>query len=308
MLRYMDSPPGPKAWLSDNEAAWFSAVTFWKLSNYFLEVEDGRRGYESKGRHVYLSYDDIRLYALGRWLDLAEQVRGSSHQDVSHMRQAARDAGKHLGLWFSETGGTRTWFCTPDNVRDPLREAARSLLAVAPIYLPPDTPAPISGALGAITAYWCELLALGLYNQQLLQGPLPVVLPVAATGGVAFPASLAVGTAAFPRDLLIEHMAAAAGIATAAAEGITELLTQDTQRIRDPALTPLIRLGDGRVFPMSSLIVPASPHRNILKLLQADRKSYGGLGDLFGTIGEATVRKLLEDRLGPVHAFSVKAG
>lgn len=298
MLRHMDPPPGPKAWPSDNELAWSTAIEFWKLSNHLVEVEDGRRGYESKGHHVYLSYNgDINLYALGRWLDLAEGVRGSTAQAISHMHHAFHDAGKQLGLWFQKTGGTRTWFCTPDEVRNPLREAARSFLAVAPIYLPSETPTPISGSLGVITAYWCELLALGFYNYQLLQGSRPFLLPDGAPGSVAFPPSLAVGIAAFPKNQLVEHMAAAAAIPTASAEEITEFLTQDTQRIRDPALTPLVRFGDGRIFPMSSLIVPASPHRNILKILQADRERYGGLGNLFGKMGEDTVRQVLEERL-----------
>lgn len=298
MLCYMDPPPGPKAWPSDSEQAWFTAIEFWKLSNHLIEVEDGRRGYESNGHHVYLSYNgDVNLYALSRWLDLAEGIRGSTAEEASVMLRAYVDAGKHLGLWFQKTGGTRTWFCTPDDVRNPVREAARRFLAVAPIYLPPETPAPISGSLGTITAYWGELLALGLYNHQLLAASLPVVLPEGEAGQVSFPVSLAVGTAAFPKGLLVKHMAAAAGITTASAEEITEFLTLDTQRIRDPALTPLVRLSGGRLFPMSSLIVPASPHRNILKILQADRKSYGGLGDLFGTMGEITVRQLLEQRL-----------
>ena len=48
---------------------------------------------------------------------------------------------------------------------------------------------------------------------------------------------------------------------------------------------------------MSSLIVPASPHRNILKILQADPEQYGRLGDRLGREGEQTVSQLLKRRL-----------
>ena len=298
MLGYMDLPPGPKASPSDNEQAWSTAVEYWTLSNHVVEVEDGRRGYESRGRHVYLSYNgDPNLYALGRWLELAERAGGSTGQELSNMRRTSHEAGMHLGAWFEATGGTRTWFCTPDDVRDPLREAAQSLLAVAPMSLPPETPALIGGSLGAIAAYWCELLALGLYNHRLLQRSFPIPLDDGAETQLAVPLSLALGTAAFPRQLFAEYMAAASDIAKESANEITDHLTQDAQRARDPALTPLIHLDDERLFPMSSLIVPASPHRNILKILQAAPKSYGGLGDLLGAVGEQIVRQLLEERV-----------
>ena len=69
-------------------------------------------------------------------------------------------------------------------------------------------------------------------------------------------------------------------------------------KVYDPSLTPLVQLDDGSIFPISSLIVPASPHRNILKILQADQDRYGPLGNLLGSEGEQTVARLLKERLG----------
>ena len=93
-------------------------------------------------------------------------------------------------------------------------------------------------------------------------------------------------------------MAKAAKIPRKTADEITTLLTQNRKKVHDPSLTPLVQLDDGSIFPISSLIVPASPHRNILKILQADQDRYGPLGNLLGSEGEQTVARLLKERLG----------
>jgi len=280
-LKHLARSPGAKPRPRYTNKAWKAAVAYWNLSNHYLEVEDGKRGYRSKGRRVYLTYEgDVHLEVLNAWLRLCEN---RAQEDAAPaFEDAAEQAGYRLAAWATHTGGTRTWFCTPDTVRDPLRRVARSIMALAPHYLPLDTPTPVGSSLGTIAAYWTEMLALGLYNNQLLsylRAPFVALTP-------------------YSRDVVVRHMSNSANIPIETADEITTLLTQNREKVYDPALTPLLQLDDGRIFPMSSLIVPASPHRNILKILQADRDGYGPLGDLLGGEGEQTIARFLKERLG----------
>lgn len=155
-------------------------------------------------------------------------------------------------------------------------------MQIAPHYLPPSTPTPIGDSLGTVAEYWSEMLALGIYNR-LLHTTLAV--PVVAL-------------TPYSRDVFIRHMTRATGIPMETTDEITTLLTQDRDKVYDPALTPLLMLEDKRIFPMSTLITSGSPHRNILKVLQAERKRFSRIGGLLGAQGEHTVAQLLQQRLG----------
>ena len=282
-IRYMSRKHDTHPLPSDIKQLWSTAIPYWNLMNCIAEVRNGLRDYEAKGRCIYLSYNgDLNLYALGLWLSNADGAL-EPNTETWHLAKRTVDGVKELvGTWLANTNGTKTWFCTPEKVREPLRKWARSIVEAAPIYLPPNTPAPVGGSLGAITAYWCELRALGLFNDLVLRTISPLPPTVAA---------------AYQREPFMLHMARAAGITAEASRKITTFLTQGADRIRHPAITPLVQLDDGRLFPMSTLIIADSPHRNIQKILQANNKQYGLLGNRLGTVGEQIVSDVLKQRL-----------
>ena len=281
-LQHLSRTPGAKPQPRHARQVWETAKAYWNLANDYLEVEDGKRGYRSKGRKIHLPYEgDIDLSALSTWLRYRQEIE-QEEAAVPRLDDVASEGRDPVMSWIAQTGGTRTWFCTPDNVREPIRKMAQSIMAIAPRYLPPGTPTPIGGSLDTIAEYWSEMLALGIYNNFLhttLAVPFVALIP-------------------YSRDVFIRHMTSATGIPVETTDEITTLLTQNRDKVYDPALTPLVQLEDGSIFPMSSLITAGSPHRNILKVLQADTKRYGEVGKLLGKEGEHTVAQLLRRRLG----------
>ena len=135
-----------------------------------------------------------------------------------------------------------------------------------------------------ILAFWRELESLAMYNS------------TAMNMGAQERATVC---PEFERQNFVERMAEAAGIPVSASAEATTLLTLDTARIRDAALTPLVRLDNGGLFVMTSSVVAANPERNILKVLQANRRGYGSMGDGLGREGEQSVSRLLLERMAP---------
>jgi hypothetical protein len=104
------------------------------------------------------------------------------------------------------------------------------------------------------------------------------------------------------RDEFVAGVADDAGIDADAADEITTILTRDADRSYDPALTPLVPLGD-EVLPMSSLIMPASPHRNTLALIETDPRLFRVVGRLLCVAGElATCSPVRPKRMMPPRA------
>lgn len=281
-MRYMSRQPGEQMGEFDREDLWHTAVTYHKLRNHLTEVRDGRRGFKSRGRRVRLPYNgDPELYGLAVWLDLADIFKPSDQGErfVGHLGEAVPVVEE----WHQASGGGVTWFCAPEEIRDRLRTASDALLAATPTYLPADTATGRGYSLGMALAYWRELSSLATYNH------------LAMSMGSQHKATVA---PEFPRQVFIEEIARSAGIPVTAAEAITTLLTLDTDRPLDVALTPLLRLPNDSLFVMTSLVMTSSPERNLLKASQADPQTYGRLGNLLGHEGEQKVARLVREGMG----------
>lgn len=280
-LRYMSPSPGKKMGGFDQEVLWRTAATYWYLSNHLIEVRDGRRGFEYKRGRIRLPQNgDGPLQGLAQWLKAADEV--AAVDQTAALRQRIADTPPTLVTWFLHGGTAATWFCAPEEVREFVRTVSGAVLAAAPRYVPEGAETPDGHSLGMIRAYWRELLSLAMYNN------------VAISMGSQERATVC---PEFDGNKFIEKMAESAGIPVAASAEATTLLTLDTARIRDAALTPLVRLDNGGLFVMTSSVIAANPERNILKVLQANKQGYGGIGRALGREGERTVSRLLHERM-----------
>ena len=257
----------------DLRELWSTAQQYLSMRNLLEEVRVGVRGFDSRGTTVRLPYHGaVQLDALDRTLDLAEQLQ--SVGDLEPRRAFSFQEG--LQDW-KASHPSCPWRGAPRWVQDAYRFLSEEAMSRSEVDLPAEVENALGFTVGEVHLYWRELMALGMYMHHFIwQGCVDprTVAPVLA------------------RQSFVEDMATEAGIPFAAADKITTLLTMETQRCPDPALTPLIPLGDG-LLPLSSLIVPASPHRNTLKILQMDRSNYGKIGDLLGTQGERALRRCL---------------
>ena len=140
--RYMSRSPGHKVGGFDAEVLWRTAVTYWWLRNHLTEVESGHRGFKTKGRRIRLPHNgDLQLRGLTAWLDLAEAFSSFPTPitaDLSAQQILAEGRSVMYG-WQQTTGGQVPWFHVPEQVRDPVRNAAAVLMSKAASYLPADT-------------------------------------------------------------------------------------------------------------------------------------------------------------------------
>lgn len=281
-MRYMNRRPGKKIGGLYAEELWRTAIVYWQLSNYLEEVDHGLRGFESRGSRICLPYiGDFALHGLGCWLKVADDLRPTSQEATFYRRVA--EAAAPLRLWFEAGGGRVSWFRAPVEIRGLLRAASDALMAGAPTYLPPGAVTPGGHTLGMIRSYWSELLSLAMYNNFAMK------LEIRERATLA---------PEFPRQAFVKQMAMSAEVPVTAADEATTLLTLDTDRLPDIALTPLVRLDNDSIFVMTSLVIPANPERNILKVLQHDRRGFGTMGNLLGSEGEQKVSQLLRERMG----------
>ena len=284
--RYMSSSPGEIVGESDGETLWRTAIAYWRLRNHLTEVESGRRGFEARRRRIRLPHNgDLRLQGLAMWLDLAEFLQGvapltsdpSSQRIVAEFLSVIED-------WHRVTGGQAHWFCAPEQVCDPVRDAVAVFLSEAARYLPADTATADGYTLAMFYAYWHELLSLATYNHSAIM--------LGYRQGATFAPE-------FRRDVFVEQIATSAQIPLSAADRITTQLTLDTGQVRDVALTPIVSLSNGALFVMNALVTTSNPERNMVKVLQSDPSRFGQVGNLLGTEGEQTILRLVEKRLSP---------
>ena len=285
--RHMHRSPGKKVGGLGTGVLWRTAIAYWRLRNHLTEVESGRRGFETKGRWLRLPDNgDLQLRGLTMWLDLAEAyssfttplpANSSDHRIIA-------DGWYLVERWHQMTGGQVPWFYAPEQVRDPVRDAATIFMSEAASYLPAHAVTVGGYSIAMFYAYWRELLSLAIYNHSALTQ----VYPQRATF-----------TPEFRRDVFVEQIATSAGIPLNAADAITTLLTLGPAPVRDVALTPIVSLDNGALFVMSALVETSNPERNMLKVLQSDPRRYGTMGNLLGDEGEQTVLRLLRERLSP---------
>lgn len=262
----------------DRQAVWRVAAQYWALRNALVEVRVGVREFVQEQGVVKLPYAGNRtIDALDRILDLVAMLGSLGDHDPPQPDPQLRD-------WLRTDGLTCPWESAPGWVQGRFRHQADRVLSGMPRYLPDDST--LAGfTMRDLDAYWVELMARGLR------------MHAAAMFGAIYPPTV---VPIIEREQFVSDVAAAANIGGDAADRITTLLTLDTDRCRDPALTPLVPLGAG-IIPMSSLIMPTSPQRNALAAAQSDPNLVGQAGQLLGVAGERAVvevlRRMSEDTI-----------
>jgi hypothetical protein len=260
---------------ADRVAMFNAAGAYWTLRNALVEVRVGVRGFEASGRLIRLPYQgNHAIDALDRLLDRVESLESVTRAPAFSASVAVRD-------WIHERGRSQPWSACPPFVTDAFRSHARKLVATYLHYLPDDTV--IAGVTRRdVSRFWEELLAWGMQMYMATMAGskhVPTVLPL------------------LPRQALIDSLAESTELSPSVVSIIVDLLTLDLSRCKDGALTPLVPI-DELIAPMSTLIVPTSPQRNFLAILQSDPSRVGETGRLLGEAGEHAVLKVL-DRLRP---------
>jgi hypothetical protein len=268
---YMTGPTKSQSNSEQDRVVMFNtAGDYWALRNALVEVRVGVRAFEAAGKLVRLPYQGNHMVdALDRLLDLVERL--------DSVGQAPAFSNPRLRDWISHEGLSQPWAESPAWVRDALREHARNVLGTYPRYLPEDaTVAAVT--LGDFEAFWAELLAWGMYMHAttiLGSHHLPTILPL------------------LPRNDLVSTLADATGLSPSVIDRAVALLTLDLARCSDGALTPLVPV-DGQIVPMSSLILPTSPQRNLLAIVQSAPSMVGEAGRLLGLAGERAALTVLQ--------------
>jgi hypothetical protein len=270
ITKYMTAPRrGAGATSQDRSALLTLAGRYWGMRNLLVEVRVGVRGFEASGSLVRLPYLGNRdMDSLDRMFDLVEML------DSMRVQPIGLDDG--FKAWMKSSAATTSWQSAPAWVRAELRRAAKKTIENYERYL--DETVDLGGcSVADHDAYWRELMARGMYSHSAIMrgttNPL-VAAPI------------------YERNAFIASMAEGAGIGQGAAEWVTGILDLDLDRCPDGALTPLVRLGDA-ILPMSSLIVPGSPHRNLLAIMQSTPSTVGRVGQLLGIAGERATLEVL---------------
>lgn len=283
-FRFMRDPGvGGGSRETDRRALFELAGRYWTIQNLLAEVRQGIRGYEAEGRRVQLAYRGNRhMDALERLLGLVDEVMG-----IPDPADVAPD--ERLFAWVAEGGRDVPWERSPAWVHASHRRFADEMISRYPNYLPEELD--VGGFTIRDALRLCsELLARAVHAQ------VATMYGSTATDAVV---------PRFPVQGLTRDLARSAGVAEGSASEIVRLLTFDPDRNPDPCLVPLIPVGDGHVLPMSSLIVPGSPLRNLTALLQDDPMRFGRAGQLLGALGARTVSTTLERLQGAQVATSV---
>jgi hypothetical protein len=282
--RYLTAPREEPGSTEEDRVAMFElARRYWLIRNLLAEVRQGVREYEALGNRVVLTYQGDRdLDALDRFLDFVD--------DIQSLPDPEARMDRRLREWLSRGGKDVPWPEVPGWAREQYREFAGRLVGQYPCYLPAGFDAG-GFTMAEASAILAELLAQAVHRHACtLYGCLlaSVVVPPIRR-----------------RDLATE-VAVATGVAETHVLALLDLLTLDLERCSDPCLTPLIPVGDDRLVPMSSLIVPSSLHRNLIALLQHDHARFGEAGRQLGLLGARTTASTLGRLAGAVLATSVK--
>ncbi len=254
---------------ADRLALFNTAGGYWALQNAVAEVRAGARTFTATGSWVRMGYrSNSQIDALDRMLDLVERMH--------EVDTAPLAPDKSIGRWL---GSNRTvpWDSLPQRILDELRAYAARILAGLPRYLPER--GRVAGISTSIfDAFWEELLARGLH------------LTLLAWLGADDPNVIAPRIA---KTQFVDSIARALAAPPDEVARIAEILSLDTEKCSDPALTPLVPLGTDLV-PMSVSIVHASPHRNFLSIVQRNPSLFGDAGRWLGLAGERETASLLK--------------
>lgn len=261
----------------ERQALFNVAGQYWQLRNALVEVRVGVRGFESDGPVVRLPFlGDRDLDAVDRIFDMLPML-----ETIDAPRVAPSEA---LVGWAARAGLTTPFTVAPDWVRTGFRRLAAATLASYDTYLPPDEK--IAGfAMVDFGRFWEVLLAWGTQMQ------------IATRHGSQHPPTV---TPLLERADLIAYLASEADVGASAIDAMVETLTLNSERCPDGALTPFVPV-DGRLVPMSSIIVPSAPQRNLLANVQSNPSMVGDAGRILGRAGERatfeTLKRMSEEVL-----------
>jgi hypothetical protein len=201
-----------------------------------------------------------RTDALDRFLDLVTEIHG--------LEVEGRPSLSEVSPWLDAGGRDAPWPQAPAYVRDRFRASARALSASFPRYLPDALD--VGGfTMGDAAQVLDELLARAQYSQAcLMRGS----------------TSVAATTPHFMPEQLTRELAHETSVRETSVERLLAALTVDLERCPDPCLTPIAPVGEALV-PMSSLIAPGSPVRNLTARLQLDPERFGAAGRALGRLG-----------------------
>jgi hypothetical protein len=191
--------------------------------------------------------------------------------------------------WIDGTRGSIAWDDAAAHVREAFRALAGSLMVAYPRYLPDDLDAG-GFTMADAAAVLHELLARAHYAQMCL-----------VRGSVSATATIPV----FELEALVSDLARVSGADEARVDRIVRLLTADLEQCPDPCLTPIVPVGRA-LAPMSSLIAPGSPLRNLTSRLQFTPERFGAAGLALGRLGVAKVAETLSRVVGVLLATNVR--
>lgn len=273
LLSYLRDNPAARG-SGDRERAGFArrAGQVWSIRDL---VQSARAGvYEFSADEFNLHFEfagDVSLEALDNMLEVLDELWRAERMEAA-LQNETKSAEGSLRERLTASGINVPWEAAPDDLRVRFRRRAHIVSEqLRRIEVPRD--AQIGGfSFGDAVAVWEELLAGASYRQACLL--LGAQHPLVACPTMPFAA-------------LVEQLAPCNVSSTCIGE-VLQFLTFDVQRDADPCLAPVIPVM-GQLTPLSSLITPGAPDRNILARLRSDPSRFGGVGAKIGRIGTATV-------------------
>lgn len=256
------------------QSMWDLAHLQWTLTNLLAEVRSGARGFDVHHGVIRLQFvGDRKLDALDRMLDVMTEVHA--------MKVEGRPHGAALLPWLDRGGRNIPWHACPDHVVAHYRSSARALIESYPKYLPDDLD--VGGfTIQEATEVLTELLAAAQHSQAcVMRGSVSAAAITPTYSGVDF----------------ISTLSAASSVPGDRVGTIVNALTMNTEASIDPCLTPIIPI-DESLAPMSSLIAPGSPVRNLTIVLQQDTTRFGEAGKAIGRLGVDECRQTLSRLAG----------
>lgn len=294
LLRYLSDRATPSPSTEDERQMFArTAADHWSMMDLLNGARGGVYAFSSQGHNVHFEFaGDMRLEALDGLLclvdemALADSVR-AGFEELNIEDTSASLPGVHMHL--TTDGIDVPWEEADEALRMRFRRRAGVLVESLHRTDVPEHLLLGDFSFGQALATWRELLSAALYRDACLM--LGSTNPL-----VACPA------------FSLEDLVAAleiTGVARPKIQAVLDFLTFDVQNDTDPCLAPLIPVGD-LVAPMSALISPSSPERNLLAKLRTDTARFGPIGEALGRIGEATVSKALESVPNVLVASQVK--
>jgi hypothetical protein len=268
------------------------ATDAWVLGDLLRSTRAGVYEFTSEGNHLHFKFArDPDIEALDNLLELVWEL----HRMEQLRRELRGENGSEpvpitdLRAYVSASKAGIPWEAADERIKEGFRVFAEKMVTGMRRVSAPDSLVIDGFRLGEALAVWRELLAAALYrNMSILAGS---VNPL-----VAAPAR--------PPTQLLSDLAPS-DVEVSVRENVVRFLTLDPDRDEDPCLSPIIRTDHGLV-PMSSLIAPGSPERNILAKARGDPDLFGRIGQQVGRIGPVTVGEALRRVPGVQVATEVK--